>query len=62
MYSINGDYPNYGLADAYFLDGDVIRIRYTLFYGYDINGGGAMGNGSNADEGENTSEKWNKEW
>ena len=62
MYSINGDYPNYGLADAYFLDGDVVRVRYTLFYGYDINGAGAMGNGSNADEGENNSEKWNKEW
>lgn len=62
MYSINGDYPNYGLADAYFLDGDVVRIRYTLLYGHDINGSGVMGNGSNADEGENNSEKWNKEW
>lgn len=63
MYSINGDYPNYGLADAYFLDGDVIRIRYTLFYGNDINGGGAMGNSGNAnDEGESNSEQWDKEW
>lgn len=62
MYSINGDYPNYGLADAYFLDGDVVRIRYTLFYGHDINGSGVMGNGSNANKGENNSEKWNKEW
>ena len=60
MYSINGDYPNYSIADAYFLDGDVIRLRYTLFYGNDINGGAALGNGSN--EGNSANNEWNKEW
>lgn len=60
MYSINGDYPNYSMADAYFLDGDVIRLRYTLFYGNDINGGAALGNGSN--EGNVEDNEWTKEW
>lgn len=54
MYSINGDYPNYGFSDAYFLDGDVVRIRFTLSYGKDINGFGSNGGGSAGD--------WNKEW
>lgn len=53
MYSINGDYPNYGLADAYFLDGDVVRIRFTLHYGKDIKGYGGIGS-NNGD--------WSKEW
>lgn len=53
MYSVNGHYPNYGFADCYLLDGDVIRIRYTLFYGRDIGGSGGLGgSGSN----------WHKEW
>lgn len=56
MYSINGDYPNYGLSDAYLLDGDVVRVRYTLFYGNDI-GGGVPG----SNEGDNKND-WNKEW
>ena len=54
MYSVNGDFPNYGFSDAYFLDGDVVRIRFTLSYGKDINGFGANGGGSAGD--------WNKEW
>lgn len=61
MYSINGDYPNYGFSDAYLLDGDVVRIRFTLFYGADIGGVGATGNGSNDEEGAN-SNVWKKEW
>lgn len=61
MYSINGDYPNYGFSDAYLLDGDVVRIRFTLFYGADINGFGATGNGSNDNE-ETSKNVWDKEW
>lgn len=60
MYSINGDYPNYGFSDAHFLDGDVIRIRYTLFYGNDINGGTISGNNKGNKEGKEY--EWNKEW
>lgn len=54
MYSINGDYPNYGFSDAYFLDGDVVRIRFTLHYGKDIGGYSSLGGGNDA--------TWNKEW
>jgi len=54
MYSVNGDYPNYGFSDAYFLDGDVVRIRFTLHYGKDIKGFGGMGSSSGPD--------WDKEW
>ncbi|MBW4828333.1 MAG: DUF4430 domain-containing protein [Clostridiaceae bacterium] len=53
MYSVNGHYPNYGFSDCYLLDGDVMRIRFTLFYGRDIGGSGGLGgSGSN----------WHKEW
>ncbi|BBF41655.1 hypothetical protein lbkm_0335 [Lachnospiraceae bacterium KM106-2] len=54
MYSVNGDYPNYGFADCYLTDGDVIRIRYTLALGRDIGGGSSLGKG---DDGN-----WEKEW
>ncbi len=54
MYSVNGDYPNFGFADSYLLDGDVVRIRYTLHYGKDIGGFGSMGGGAGED--------WHKEW
>lgn len=54
MYSINGDYPNYGFSDAYFLDGDVVRIRFTLHYGKDIGGYNGLGGSNDA--------TWNKEW
>lgn len=59
MFSVNGDYPNYGFSDAYFLDGDVVRIRFTLHYGRDIGGFGANGVGENANE---TGNNWEKEW
>lgn len=53
MYSVNGHYPNYGFSDCYLLDGDVMRIRFTLYYGRDIGGAGGLGgSGSN----------WHKEW
>lgn len=54
MFSVNNDYPNYGFSDAYFLDGDVVRVRYTLHYGKDIGGHEASGNGTN--------DNWKKEW
>ncbi|PID05506.1 MULTISPECIES: DUF4430 domain-containing protein [unclassified Sporosarcina] len=53
MYSVNGDYPNYGFSDAYFLDGDVVRVRYTLHYGKDIGGHDSSGD---------SEANWNKEW
>ncbi len=56
MYSVNGDYPNFGFADSYLLDGDIVRIRYTLHYGKDIGGYGSMGR--DGDEGGD----WYKEW
>ncbi|WP_158232144.1 DUF4430 domain-containing protein [Sporosarcina sp. P20a] len=53
MYSVNGDFPNYGFSDAYFLDGDVVRVRYTLHYGKDIGGHDSSGD---------SEANWNKEW
>ena len=43
MYSVNNVYPNVGFADTYLSDGDVVRVRFTLGYGADIGGYGAMG-------------------
>ena len=54
MYSVNGSYPNFGFADSYLNDGDVVRVRFTLHYGKDIGGYGSMGQGSGGD--------WYKEW
>lgn len=51
MYSVNNQYPNFGMSECYPKDGDVIRIRYTLAYGKDI-GGGYVNSGGN----------YNKEW
>lgn len=45
VYSVNGDFPNYGFADARFQNGDVVKIQFTLMYGKDTgfaNGGGAV--------------------
>lgn len=53
MFSVNGHYTNYGLADVNLLDGDVLRFRYTLALGKDIGGSEAIG-----DDGGN----WHKEW
>lgn len=43
MYSVNNIFPNVGFADCYPSDGDVIRVQFTLGYGADIWGFGAMG-------------------
>ena len=43
MYSINGLYSSYGFNKAYVQDGDVVRIRFTLAYGKDINGYESVG-------------------
>ena len=45
MYSVNNVYPNVGFADTYLSDGDVVRVRFTLGYGADIGGFGAIGTG-----------------
>ena len=36
MYQVNGVYPNYGLSDYCFQNGDTLRLRFTLAYGADI--------------------------
>lgn len=43
MYSVNNIFPNVGFADYYLQDDDVIRVQFTLGYGADIGGFGAMG-------------------
>ena len=43
MYSVNNIFPNVGFADCYLSDGDVVRVQFTLGYGADIGGFGAMG-------------------
>jgi hypothetical protein len=45
MYCVNGIYPNLGFDQRNLQDGDVVRIRFTLWYGKDINGGYSMGVG-----------------
>ena len=59
MYCVNGAYPNFSMANCTLQDGDEIRIRFTLYYGADIGGGGALGNGGNM--GESTG-NWEREW
>lgn len=46
MYSVDGVYKNYGFADYYPQDGDVVRVQFTVILGEDLGGGGALGNGS----------------
>lgn len=43
MYSVNNVFPNVGFADIYLSDGDIVRVQFTLGYGADIGGFGAMG-------------------
>ncbi len=45
MYSVNNVFPNVGFSDEYLSDGDVVRVQFTLGYGADIGGLGALGNG-----------------
>ena len=59
MYSVDGVYPNYSMADCILQDGNEIRIRFTLYYGADIGGAGALGNGTNEDEAIGN---WEREW
>jgi hypothetical protein len=51
MYSVNNVFPNVGFADTYLSDGDVVRVQYTLTYGMDIGGYGALGNSNGVFEG-----------
>lgn len=43
MYSVNNIFPNVGFADSYLSDGDTVRVQFTLGYGADIGGFGAVG-------------------
>lgn len=43
MYCINNVFPNVGFADSFLGDGDVVRVQFTLGYGADIGGFGAIG-------------------
>ena len=47
MYSIGGQtyYPGQSMSSVYLKDGDVLTVRYTLAYGWDV-GGGSPGYGS----------------
>lgn len=49
MYSVNNTFPNVGFSDRYLLDGDAMRVQFTLAYGQDIGGGNAMGGGIGGD-------------
>lgn len=57
MYSYNGSYPGFGMADCTPENGSTVRIRYTLARGKDIGGyqDGAGGCG-------NSSSNYDKEW
>ena len=46
MYSVNGVYKNYGFADYYPQDKDVVRVQFTVMLGEDLGGGGALGGGN----------------
>lgn len=52
MYSVNSEYPNYGFSDCFPHDGDIIRVRFTLYMGKDIMGGYAMGDGNDDNWGD----------
>ncbi len=45
MYSVNNVYPNYGFADHYPQDGEVVRLQFTVALGSDIGGGSSLGGG-----------------
>lgn len=59
MYSVNGTYPNVGMSERILRPEDVIRVRYTLYYGADIGGAGSLGNNL---DGEKGIQNWEKEW
>jgi hypothetical protein len=45
LFCVNNVFPNVGFSDTYLSDGDVVRIQYTLAYGMDNGGYGALGVG-----------------
>lgn len=49
MYSVNNVFPNVGFSDKYLIDGDVMRVQFTLAYGQDIGGGNAIGSEGDGD-------------
>lgn len=60
MYSVDGVYPNYSMGAYGLHAGNTIRLRFTLYYGADIGGSGAMGNGVSNKPG--AVEGFGKEW
>jgi len=48
MYSVNNVFPNVGFDSKYLLDGDIMRVQFTVAYGSDIGGGYAMGGGDDS--------------
>lgn len=58
MYSVNGTYPNVGMAERILRPGDVIRLRFTLYFGADIGGADSLGNNM----GKEGTKNWEKEW
>lgn len=60
MYSVDGTYPNVGFGDYRLYDGATLRVRYTLWYGKDIGGAGAMGEQTGVEDigGGNWSKVW----
>ena len=49
MYCVNNIFPNVGFSDTYLSDNDVVRVQYTLAYGKDIGGYGALGAGDESE-------------
>lgn len=48
MYSVNGEFPNYGCSQYTLKDGDVVAWVYTCDFGADVGGGYAGGQGEAA--------------
>ena len=43
MYQVDGVYPTHSLSECFLLDGQELRIRFTLAYGKDIGQSGGYG-------------------
>ena len=43
MYQVDGVYPTHGMDECFLLDGQVLRVRFTLAYGKDVGQTGGYG-------------------
>lgn len=43
MYQVDGVYPTHSLSECFLLDGQVLRVRFTLAYGKDVGQNGGYG-------------------